>query len=115
MSKSFLFLNILRSSSLSSRPTLLVSTRTCATFKSSIHTDNLYPGSKADSKFAHFDLDKLPTKDQTFSGYIPMNEIQFTYSRSSGPGGMNVNKVYIFYSLPFINFTRKIVDYKVIP
>lgn len=65
----------------------------CSTFKSSIHTDNLYPGSSVATKYAKFDLEKLPTKDQTFSGYIPMNEIQFTYSHSSGPGGSNVNKV----------------------
>lgn len=69
------------------------SSRLCSTFKSSIHTDNLYPGSNLDAKFAKFDIEKLPTKDQTFSGYIPMNELDFSYSHSSGPGGSNVNKV----------------------
>lgn len=28
-----------------------------------------------------------------FNGYIPMNNITVTYSRSSGPGGQNVNKL----------------------
>ncbi|XP_076056616.1 large ribosomal subunit protein mL62 isoform X2 [Oratosquilla oratoria] len=28
-----------------------------------------------------------------FSGYIPMNALQITYSRSGGPGGQNVNCV----------------------
>ena len=73
--------------------TSLTSSRSCATFKSPIHTDNLYPGTKAASKFDKFDIKKLPTKEQTFSGFIPMNELQFTYSHSSGPGGQNVNKV----------------------
>jgi len=91
MSKAFHVLNILRSASFQPRP-LLLCKRTCATFKSSIHTDNLYPGSDATSKYAKFDLAKLPTKDQTFTGFIPMNEIEFTYSHSSGPGGQNVNK-----------------------
>ncbi len=67
--------------------------RFCSTFKSFVHTDNLYPGSKEASKFAKFDLEKLPTKNETFSGYIPMNEIEFSYGKSSGPGGQNVNKV----------------------
>lgn len=28
-----------------------------------------------------------------FSGYIPMDQVSVTYSRSAGPGGQNVNKV----------------------
>lgn len=34
-----------------------------------------------------------PPKSDTFNGYIPMNELEVTYSRSSGPGGQNVNVV----------------------
>ena len=98
MSKAFHVLNILRSASFQPRP-LQICKRTCATFKSSIHTDNLYPGSDATSKYAKFDLAKLPTKDQTFTGFIPMNEIEFTYSHSSGPGGQNVNKVLLSLAL----------------
>ena len=62
---------------------------------SSYHTNNLYPGTKTESRFAKFDLNKLPTKDQTFSGVIPMSEIDFNYSLGSGPGGQNVQKVNI--------------------
>ena len=102
MSKSIHILNILRSSSFQSRP-LLTCRRTCSTFKSSIHTDNLYPGSDAASKYAKFDLSKLPTKDQTFNGYIPMSEIDFTYTHSSGPGGMNVNKVLVYLKYFFLH------------
>uniref|UniRef100_A0A2M3ZC96 Large ribosomal subunit protein mL62 n=1 Tax=Anopheles braziliensis TaxID=58242 RepID=A0A2M3ZC96_9DIPT len=31
--------------------------------------------------------------DGSFNGYIPMNQLDITYSRSSGPGGQNVNTV----------------------
>lgn len=34
-----------------------------------------------------------PPKSEKFNGFIPMNEIEVTYSRSSGPGGQNVNMV----------------------
>ena len=53
----------------------------------------MYPGSNLASKYARFDVTKLPTKDHIFSGYIPMNEIHFSYSLSSGAGGQNVQKV----------------------
>ena len=79
----------------SSKPlfrSLLTLERHCS-YKSTIHTDILYPGTKINSKFAKYDLNKLPTKDETFSGYIPMKEIEFAYSLSSGPGGQNVQKV----------------------
>jgi len=66
--------------------------RCCSTFKSSIHTDNVYPGTTLASKYARFDVTKLPTKEHVFSGYIPMNEVQFSYSLSSGAGGQNVQK-----------------------
>lgn len=34
-----------------------------------------------------------PRIDNKFNGYIPMNQLKITYSRSSGPGGQNVNCV----------------------
>ena len=67
--------------------------RCCSAFKSSIHTDNIYPGTTLASKYAQFDVTKLPTKEHVFSGYIPMNEVQFSYTLSSGAGGQNVQKV----------------------
>src|SRR5690606_17694183 len=40
------------------------------------------------------DTPKPPESSPTsFSGYIPMDQIQFSYSTSSGPGGQNVNKL----------------------
>lgn len=34
-----------------------------------------------------------PGSAEKFTGYLPINELDITYSRSSGPGGQNVNKV----------------------
>ncbi|XP_063701155.1 large ribosomal subunit protein mL62 [Culicoides brevitarsis] len=34
-----------------------------------------------------------PPKGEKFNGFIPMNELEVTYSRSSGPGGQNINVV----------------------
>ena len=82
----------------------MFSMRCCSTsFKSSLHTDNLYPGSRSTSKFDKYDLSKLPTRESVFSGYIPMNEIQFNYSLSSGPGGQNVQKVW-YYTVMDIDY-----------
>lgn len=33
------------------------------------------------------------TENNKFNGFIPINQLQITYSRSSGPGGQNVNCV----------------------
>jgi hypothetical protein len=78
----------------------VASPRLCSshTFKSDIHTDNLYPGSKFNERFAKFDLSKLPNQSDTFNGVIPMKELSFIFSHSSGPGGQNVNKVLNFKS-----------------
>nr|CAH7755715.1 unnamed protein product [Callosobruchus chinensis] len=60
-----------------------------SSFKSSISLEKLYPNSNL----------KLttppppPPKDNGFNGWIPINELEITYSRSTGPGGQNVNKV----------------------
>ncbi|KAL1498186.1 hypothetical protein ABEB36_009023 [Hypothenemus hampei] len=72
---------------------IFVTTQTIARntgYKSALSLDKLYPQSSL----------KLttPTKPSTsqspdFSGYIPIDQLNITYSRSSGPGGQNVNKV----------------------
>jgi len=50
--------------------------------------ESLYPGSVSS-------VAKPPpqTDPNIFTGYIPIKELKFTYSGSSGPGGQNVNKV----------------------
>ncbi|GIY55870.1 peptidyl-tRNA hydrolase ICT1, mitochondrial [Caerostris darwini] len=58
-------------------------------FKSQYSVDKLYPEST-------LDLSKpktIKSPDGKFSGFVPIDKLQITYSRSSGPGGQNVNKV----------------------
>ncbi|XP_012217354.1 large ribosomal subunit protein mL62 [Linepithema humile] len=59
------------------------------TFKSALSLENLYPGSRQKLHTPNF----VPDPKAKFSGYIPLDKIQITYSASSGPGGQNVNSV----------------------
>ena len=62
-------------------------------FKSEIHTDNLYPGSKVADKFAPVEpQNSLDLSSFHFNGVIPIKELDITYTRGSAPGGQNVNK-----------------------
>ncbi|XP_012523988.1 peptidyl-tRNA hydrolase ICT1, mitochondrial [Monomorium pharaonis] len=58
-------------------------------FKSAMSLENLYPESKLKLYTPTFKSDPKVK----FSGYIPMDKVQITYSASSGPGGQNVNCV----------------------
>nr|CAG4635202.1 EOG090X0JCO [Alona affinis] len=59
-------------------------------YKSSLSLDKLYPNSRLDITT----IPKPPeSSDGKFSGYIPMDKLDISYSRSSGAGGQNVNKV----------------------
>ncbi|XP_011162927.1 peptidyl-tRNA hydrolase ICT1, mitochondrial [Solenopsis invicta] len=58
-------------------------------FKSALSLENLYPGSNLKLHTPTF----KPDPKAKFSGYIPIDKIQITYSGSSGPGGQNVNCV----------------------
>lgn len=49
--------------------------------------------SNANWKSSKHSIRLLQRDDSKFNGYIPMNKIEVKYSRSSGPGGQNVNKV----------------------
>ncbi|KAF2903729.1 hypothetical protein ILUMI_02437 [Ignelater luminosus] len=58
-------------------------------YKSSIALEHLYPGSNLRISTPH----KPASTSEKFSGYVPIDQIQLTYSKSTGPGGQNVNKV----------------------
>lgn len=63
-------------------------------FKSDIHTDELYPGSKITDRFGAVDLSTLGSSSKSpFDGIIPVKDITITYTGSSAPGGQNVNKI----------------------
>ncbi|EFN63374.1 Immature colon carcinoma transcript 1 protein [Camponotus floridanus] len=58
-------------------------------FKSEVSLEKLYPESKQKLYTPSF----VPDPKAKFSGYIPIDKVQITYSGSSGPGGQNVNCV----------------------
>uniref|UniRef100_A0A336MUC9 Large ribosomal subunit protein mL62 n=1 Tax=Culicoides sonorensis TaxID=179676 RepID=A0A336MUC9_CULSO len=57
-------------------------------FTSDLSLEKLYPNSSL-----KITTPNPPPKGEKFNGYIPMNELEITYSRSSGPGGQNVNTI----------------------
>ncbi|XP_014215253.1 peptidyl-tRNA hydrolase ICT1, mitochondrial [Copidosoma floridanum] len=59
-------------------------------YKSAYALENLYPKSNLNLYTPQFAPEDPNTK---FSGYIPLKELDVTYSTSSGPGGQNVNRV----------------------
>ncbi|CAG9812532.1 unnamed protein product [Phaedon cochleariae] len=71
----------------STRTTSLL-VRNTAAYKSALSLENFYPDSSLRLR-----TPKAPSATETFNGYIPMEELEITYSRSTGPGGQNVNKV----------------------
>ncbi|XP_033745305.1 peptidyl-tRNA hydrolase ICT1, mitochondrial-like isoform X2 [Pecten maximus] len=61
-------------------------------YKSKLSLENLYPGSASSSAFEHsYSINSK--EEEQFSGFIPTEKIDFTFTRSSGGGGQNVNKV----------------------
>lgn len=67
-----------------------------STFKSSICLENLYPNSKLSITTPN----EIP-EHPIFSGYIPLERLDITYSKSTGPGGQLVNKVFTKVDLRF--------------
>ncbi|XP_043263659.1 peptidyl-tRNA hydrolase ICT1, mitochondrial isoform X2 [Colletes gigas] len=58
-------------------------------YKSAISLDKLYPTSNLKLYTPTFVPEDPNAK---FNGYIPLEQIDITYSRSSGPGGQHVNR-----------------------
>ncbi|XP_005101298.1 peptidyl-tRNA hydrolase ICT1, mitochondrial [Aplysia californica] len=63
-----------------------------ASYKSHLSIDKVYPHSDADFLRQKDSKESQGNADQ-FSGYIPVDQLKITTSKSSGPGGQNVNKV----------------------
>nr|XP_023022253.1 peptidyl-tRNA hydrolase ICT1, mitochondrial [Leptinotarsa decemlineata] len=61
--------------------------KNASVYKSSISLEKLYPNSSLKLTTPQ------PPKSELFNGYIPVEQLEITYSRSTGPGGQNVNKV----------------------
>ncbi|KAI8435511.1 hypothetical protein MSG28_003808 [Choristoneura fumiferana] len=66
-------------------------------YKSSISLETLYPNSSLKLSTPTFNADPK----EKFTGFIPIQKLEITYSASSGPGGQNVNKVHTKVDLRF--------------
>ncbi|KAL3878058.1 hypothetical protein ACJMK2_035691 [Sinanodonta woodiana] len=66
------------------------------TYKSDCALEKLYPNSNPDPlKHVEFKDTKFSKKvnEESFSGYIPRDQLEIKYLKSSGAGGQHVNKV----------------------
>merc|ERR1711962_138732 len=61
-----------------------------AGYKSAVSLCRVYPTSSLDYNKK---IEIPESKELNFSGYIPIESVDISYSCSSGPGGQNVNKV----------------------
>ncbi|KAJ8946868.1 hypothetical protein NQ318_006778 [Aromia moschata] len=59
-------------------------------YKSAVALENLYPNS---SLKLSTPSKPFQSENEKFNGFIPIEKLDITYSKSSGPGGQNVNKV----------------------
>ncbi|XP_033121515.1 peptidyl-tRNA hydrolase ICT1, mitochondrial-like [Anneissia japonica] len=63
-------------------------------FKSAYSLEKLYPNSNTDDIAVRYSAAEGGENEQEqFSGYIPVDKLCVKHSKSSGPGGQNVNKV----------------------
>ncbi|VVC41664.1 Hypothetical protein CINCED_3A015086 [Cinara cedri] len=69
----------------------IVRTLSRSQYSSAINLKNLHPNSSL--KITTPKPDQIPTTNKSFSGYIPVEELDIVYSTSSGAGGQNINRV----------------------
>uniref|UniRef100_A0A2S2NTD0 Large ribosomal subunit protein mL62 n=1 Tax=Schizaphis graminum TaxID=13262 RepID=A0A2S2NTD0_SCHGA len=69
----------------------VVQTLSRSNYTSAISLKYLHP--KSSLKITTPSPEQLSVDNKIFTGYIPIEELDITYSTSSGPGGQNVNKV----------------------
>uniref|UniRef100_W8BGN0 Large ribosomal subunit protein mL62 n=1 Tax=Ceratitis capitata TaxID=7213 RepID=W8BGN0_CERCA len=83
------FISVLRYASTEKAYTSSVVLGRRLSFKSDLSLDKIYPN----SRLKLFTPPPPQSTPEKFSGYIPINQLEITYSRSSGPGGQHVNCV----------------------
>ncbi|XP_011185756.2 peptidyl-tRNA hydrolase ICT1, mitochondrial [Zeugodacus cucurbitae] len=83
------FISILRFSNVEKTYTTSVILGRQLSYKSDLSLDKLYPN----SRLKLFTPPPPSNTGDKFSGFIPINQLEITYSRSSGPGGQHVNCV----------------------
>ncbi|KAH8356681.1 hypothetical protein KR084_007077 [Drosophila pseudotakahashii] len=82
------FISVLRQSSSSGGTNTLLGRQ--LSYRSDLSLDKLYPSSRLQ---IYTPPPPPPGSGNKFSGFIPMDRLEITYSRSSGPGGQHVNTV----------------------
>ncbi|KAG7189453.1 hypothetical protein KM043_017152 [Ampulex compressa] len=84
-------------------------------YKSAFSLENLYPKSNLKLYTPNFEPEEPNAK---FNGFIPMDQLNVTYSRSSGPGGQHVNcvntKVDLRFNVKDANWLSEEIKEKVI-
>ncbi|EDW52458.1 peptidyl-tRNA hydrolase ICT1, mitochondrial [Drosophila sechellia] len=81
------FIRVLRQSSSSGGTGTLLGRQ--LSYKSDLSLDKIYPG----ARLQIYTPPPPSIGSDKFSGFIPMDRLEITYSRSSGPGGQHVNTV----------------------
>ncbi|KAL5279230.1 hypothetical protein ACFFRR_003696 [Megaselia abdita] len=84
------FISILRHQKLNQYSSVPALARNLS-YQSDLSLKNIYPNSSL--KLSTPPALPSVTKDGKFSGFIPISDLDITYSRSSGPGGQHVNTV----------------------
>ncbi|XP_037709730.1 peptidyl-tRNA hydrolase ICT1, mitochondrial-like [Drosophila subpulchrella] len=82
------FISVLRQSSSSGGTNTLLGRQ--LSYKSDLSLEKLYPSSRLQ---IYTPPPPPPASGNKFNGFIPMDRLEVTYSRSSGPGGQHVNTV----------------------
>ncbi|XP_017121197.1 peptidyl-tRNA hydrolase ICT1, mitochondrial [Drosophila elegans] len=82
------FISVLRQSSSSGGTNTLLGRQ--LSYRSDLSLDKLYPSARLQ---IYTPPPPPPGSANKFNGFIPMDRLEITYSRSSGPGGQHVNTV----------------------
>ncbi|KAH8244285.1 hypothetical protein KR026_005436 [Drosophila bipectinata] len=82
------FISVLRQSSSSGGNSTLLGRQ--LSYKSDLSLDKIYPSARLQ---LYTPPPPPPGSDNKFNGFIPVDKLEITYSRSSGPGGQHVNTV----------------------
>ncbi|XP_017025736.1 large ribosomal subunit protein mL62 [Drosophila kikkawai] len=82
------YISVLRQSSSSGGSSTLLGRQ--LSYKSDLSLDKIYPSARLQ---LYTPPPPPPGSNNKFNGFIPMDKLEITYSRSSGPGGQHVNTV----------------------
>lgn len=85
--------SVCRNRSLSCFRSVYRSSSSFSEYRSALSLDQIYPKSNGNFTTLKRPIPAIEKKGNDFSGFIPVEQLQVSYSKSSGPGGQNVNTV----------------------